>query len=405
MTAGMGGPKIKGEGGWYIETNAKAQAGTYQVSIRNKETTAQLKGLLLYAELQAKAGVSKTRGGVFHADLFPSGYKLHNCEPEKSSISHSDALFKPGPSFTWTLDKEVEVVTFRAIIVANDMADWYIVSDVNIYNPAYKGPTPTEVPMATKEDNLRLEWNVFDGYFIPAGSDLGGFTMDRLGRDKCREMCEARKDCVAFTIRKSDGFCSLKTEFSLKEDKDWITEHKQFLRNISDNFWSTGGLTVRRKKDLDTITPSYKSSIMISTDFFREPVAGEDIIKALSVLTEVEGDLVLMNLPTEITHLNFLPALTTVTGVLDISNNDYICSLELPSLQRVGDIFTISMNNNPCLKEIGTVGTSAGVWVGNMLEIAHNGHLSSSSVKSLVDKVSVTNPEVEVYIDELGISV
>jgi len=190
--------------------------------------------------------------------------------------------------------------------------------------------------------------------------------MDRVGRDKCREMCEKRKDCAAFTVRKSDGFCSLKTEFSLKEDKDWITEHKQFLRKISDNFFSSGGLTIRRKKDLEKIASQQKESLMISTDFFREPISGDDIVKALSVLTEVDGDLVLMNLPPEINHINFLPSLTTVTGVLDISNNDYICSLELPALQRVGDILTLTMNNNPCFRQLGTIGTSAGVWVGNM---------------------------------------
>jgi len=364
-----------------------------------------LKGLLLYAELQAKAGVDKTRGGVFHAELFPSGFKLMNCEPEKSTISHSDAALKASPiTFSWTLDKEVAVINFRAIIVVADMADWYILKDVSIYNPAYKASLAPAPAITTKDENLLLEWNVFDGYFVPAGADVGGYVLDRVGRDKCREMCESRKECTTFAVRKSDGLCSLKTEFSLKEDKEWITEHKQFLRNISDNFFTSGGLTVRRKKDLTKIVASYKGSLTISTDFFREPVSGDDIVKALSVLTEVDGDLVLANLPSEINHLNFLSTLTTVTGVLDISNNDYICSLELPALQHVGDIFTITMNNNPCLRELGTIGTAAGVWVGNMLEVAHNGHLSSSSVKLLLDKVAGTNPEVEVYIDELGVS-
>jgi hypothetical protein len=407
MTAGMGGPKKAGDAGWYMETNAKAQPGTYQVILRNKEKGAALKGLLLYAELQEKAGQSRKRGGVFHDDKFPKGFKLHNCEPEKSTISHSDAALKAEPiSFDWTLSKEVEVITFRAIIVVADMADWYILEDVNIFNPTYKGPVISGSPIAEKEDRVDLlEWNIFDGYFIPSGADAGGYVMDRLGRDKCREICQERKDCAAFTVRKSDGFCSLKTEFSLKEDKDWITEHKQFLRpNISDNFFSTRGLTVRRKSDLTKIVAQQKGSIMVSMDFFREQVSGEEIVKALSVLTEVDGDLVLMNLPTEISHINFLPSLTTVTGVLEVSNNDYICSLELPALQRVGDVFTITMNNNPCLHEIGTIGTSAGVWVGNMLEIAHNGHLSSSSIKQVVDKVASTNPEVEVYVDELGVS-
>jgi len=276
--------------------------------------------------------------------------------------------------------------------------------DANIYSPSYKTPTTTQAPLASKEDISRLEWNVFDGYFVPTGSDVQNYVLERKGRDKCRETCQDRKDCVAFAVRKSDGLCSLKTEFSLKEDKDWLTEHKQFLRNISDNFFASAGLTVRRKKDLETLTSQHKGSLMISTDYFREAVAGDDITKSLGTLTEVEGDLVINNLPSNINHLKFLSNLTSVGGVLEISNNDYLCSIDLPALQHVGDILTVTMNNNPCLQALGTIGIPAGVWVGNLLQISHNGHLSSSSVKAVVNKITNINPEVEVYVDEIGIS-
>eukprot|EP00456_Euglypha_rotunda_P029320 TRINITY_DN2298_c0_g1_i6.p1 TRINITY_DN2298_c0_g1~~TRINITY_DN2298_c0_g1_i6.p1 ORF type:complete len:424 (-),score=49.27 TRINITY_DN2298_c0_g1_i6:102-1373(-) len=419
MAAGMGKAQKPGNGGWYLETNVKPDplsGDGYRVVLHHQQNGKPLKGLLLYAVVQDMMGGTQERAGKFletlnNEEVMPLGFAImEDCAPKGSTIthitceSHNSACKVSAITFRWNIDYPVESVTFKALIVVENMSDWYVLDDVTIISEVHR--TTPHVHAQLTDPNFPLdfshyEWNVYDGYYLVVGNDVPGFTIAVIGRDACRAECEKHPDCTSFTVRKKDGLCSIKTQFTLEPEEGWLSEHKQAVRSTGETFFvPPETLVVRRRADLTKISRNsvYSGSIMINGEDFREAIPGKDITEALKSLTEVTGDLGLMQLPSDIDKVNFLSNLKTVGGVLDISNNDYLCGIEFPNLQSIGSIFSLTWNRHKCFQSLGTFGGKSGVTIGSELHIVSNVNLPSSSIQALTASLITTNPKLEVNI-------